>query len=304
MFTKSGPIMWLALVVAAALATPALDAAGGKGDPKVYRTRVFRLKNFDPEAAKDLLEELLTEPLDVLGPGRPGAPGGGGNLFDLPGGGLAGRGPGLGGGGPSTAGAGVTLPPAPGANPAGGSAPGGLGGPSTVGGLRGPGAPGAAAPGGKRFPGQRFPGQGGGDMGTSGERYRLMVDDKSRSIIMRGPEPDVNVAVELMNILELPADRPLPANLVAIRAFRVEAEPEKLAEKLQGLGYKAKLVAVSSLNLIVAAGPDEDLKEITDAIKALMGDDKGGAEEKPAKPKDPRPPTSEEEEGRNKIKKP
>lgn len=311
MRTLTGRVSWLSLAVAFALVTSCLAAppnSPSKGDPRVYRTKVFRLKNFEAQKAIDLLEELLSEPSDILGPAKPGSnvPGGGG-AFGQGGGagavpsGIGGGfgGPGGGVGPPGGAGPGATLPMGPRTpmNPMPGNfGPGGLGaGP----GVRGPGPMGPTGPaGGKRFPGQTGPGEG------STERYRVMLDDRTGSIIMRGPEPDVLVASELMNILEMPADRLLPNNLIAIRAFRVgDAEPDKLAEKLQGLGYKAKIVAVPSLNLVVAAGPDEDLKEITEAIKALDGGgEKGAADgDKPAKPKD-RNPTPEDEDPKAKKK--
>jgi len=264
----STPCKWclvglVAIVLGFGLELPAQPAAPGKGDPRIMRTRVFRLKNFDADRAVELLEELLTEPVDVLGPqagkndGPPfgtGAAGAGpGQLTPGPGGQpLA-----LGNGGPAATVPYPRLPPPPngqGFRPA----------PNT--GLPAPLAGRQSGPFGPNL----------GDPAGGLLRYRLTVDEKTKAIMMRGPEPDVLLASELMTVLDLPEDQPVPGRLAAIRAFRLkEADAEKVAENLQGLGPRAKIVSVPELRLVIAAGPDQDLKDLSEAIKTLDNSDPG-----------------------------
>lgn len=289
--TKAMPVIsrirfWLTVVVGLAFAMGALadpPAAARRGNPRVYRTQAFRLKNFDAEKAKELLEELLADPIDVLGPEKPGPGGPNPAGPDRPPLGLT---PGPGGQGIVVGGAidpvGITpypkLPPAPGSRPGGGFQGGGVGG---------------LAGGRPNLPAFNDP--------NAGLRYRLILDERSKSLLMRGPETDVLIASEFIGVLELPRDKPLPANLIAIRAFRLrEADPEKVAENLLALGHKVTIVAVPSLDLVVATGPDAELKEIAEAVKTLDGGEKGDTEAQPAKPKGPRKPVPEEEDGKRK----
>jgi hypothetical protein len=254
-----------AVVLGFGLELQAQPAAPGKGDPKVMRTRVFRLKNFDADKAVELLEELLTEPVDVLGP-QPGKNDGPpfGRGVGAPGPGQVTPGPGgqplvLGNNGPAAIVPYPRLPPPPNGQGFPAAPNTGLPGP-LAGRQSGPFGPNLGAPAGGLL------------------RYRLTVDEKTKAIMMRGPEPDVVLASELMTVLDLPEDQPVPGRLVAIRAFRLkDADAEKVAENLQGLGPRAKIVSVPELRLVIAAGPDQDLKDLSEAIKTLDNSDPDGS---------------------------
>jgi hypothetical protein len=258
--------LFVTLALVFGVAAVAFAAPPGKGDSQAYKTRTFRLKNFDADQAVEILEELLTEPVDVLGPdkggGRGGPPFGDGPPFgNNPGGAGPGSRPTILGNGPFGF-----------AGPAGAPPPGGGVGPVPPR-LTGPGQPNPGLP----STGLPLPGGSGGN-----GRYRIMVDERSKSILMRGPESDVKVAVELMALLDLEVDAPVPANLAALRGYRLkEADAENVAESLQNLGTKAKIVAVPSLKLVLATGPEEDLKDVGEAVRALDTADE-------AKPKLPR----------------
>jgi hypothetical protein len=274
----------LVMLLLGAVSAAAQPPAPGKDGAKGYRTRVYRLKTFDAEKAMEILEELLSEPKDVLG--FPGKAGPGGPGFGPPG---SGSGPGFGPGVAAPMGFGsspispppLPLPPGVAGGGKSGNAPAGAGGPL-------PPSLGGSGGGGPLPPVL-------GDSNSS-QRYRLTFDERTNSIVLRAPDQEVQLATELMSVLELPADRAIPGNLNALRAFRLkEADAAKLAEKLQGLGYKARIVAVESLRLLLAAGPAEDLKEIADAITELDGADPEEKGTPPPKKKDS--PPAEEEDG-------
>lgn len=305
--------------------------ASGKGNPNVIRNRVFRLKNFDPERAVQILEELLTEPLDVFIPNpnankrRGSEPSGPPFVRDpAPGpGGLGGPGtaPSAGastpfggaGGAPGGQGAADQLP-AP-ANPGAvipyprlPPPPGGLGSGQPSGIPVGPSPMAPRLPQPPGVPSGGFAGPfGGGNapMPPIGppERYRIAVDGKTKTILMRGLEPDVLAAAELFAVLDLPEDQPIP-KLSHIRAFRLKtADPRKVAEQMEALGTAARVVAVTDLNLVVAFGPEHELKDIADAIGALDAEDPEQPDlEKPrgtaGSSRPERKPMPEEEDGK------
>jgi hypothetical protein len=293
---RLGSVVCVALAIVIVVPeVPAQQSGSGRGSPNAVRNRAFRLKNFEPERAVEILEELLTEPLDVFIP-NPGAGKRRGNQADgppylrdpLPGSGVGpGAGPAAGaatpfggGTGPNPGGQGAAdqlpMPTGPGAvipYPRLPPPPGGLGGSGQPSGIpsgappaaptlpRPPGVPGFAGP----FGGGNAPAP---PIGPP-ERYRIAVDGKTKTILMRGLEPDVLAAAELFAVLDLPEDQPLP-KLSHIRAFRLkEADPRKVAEQMESLGTAARVVAVPELNLIVAYGPEQELKDIADAISAL-----------------------------------
>jgi hypothetical protein len=279
-----------------------------RGQPAGVRTRVFRLKNFEAERAVQILEELLTEPVDVFIP-QPGSPGGnrGGKTPDgppflrdpAPGPNVPGPGsnPMAPGGQPQTPMATAGAPgSAPGTPPAGNFTADqlpGASGPSSVspyprlpppprgnfaGGAPGPTPLPPALPGGPGLPpgyGNLYGQQAGGvptgplPPALPPQRYRITADNKTGTVIMRGLESDVLIAADLMAVLDLPVDQPLP-KLSALRAFRMkEADPEEVVQKLEGLGTAARIVAVRDLRLVLAVGPEQELKDLTEAILAL-----------------------------------
>jgi hypothetical protein len=154
----------------------------------------------------------------------------------------------------------------------GGAMPGGVGGPV------------AGAPGG--FGALGF---GGGALGMLGAlggpvelgpTHRLAVDDRSGSLLARGTDRDLQLTAELVAVLETPSDKPLP-KLTRLRAYRLRhAQAADLVEAFNSLDLDARIVAEPNSNLLFAAGPEERLKEIDEAIKTL---DVAGKKQ-PAKP--------------------
>src|SRR5262249_28986032 len=157
------------------------------------------------------------------------------------------------------------LPPPPAEAPAmGGGAPAPM-----VGMRGGPGGmmPGMAMPGG--FPaGLGALGIGGG--GLAGPSYRAAMDARTPALVVAGSGRDVAVAADFVTAMNAPADKPLP-KLEHLRAYRLRfADPAELAAVFQQLELEASIVpGPQGSKLLFAAGADELLQELDEAVKAL-----------------------------------
>lgn len=211
--------------------------------------KAFRLTRRDSNEVKRTVQTLLGE--------LPGGLAMGGNFL---GGGLGGGLSGL-GGGFSGLGAGTGL--------SGGGFGGGF-------------------PGGN-FSGGSFSGGGGLDsLGGLGARigsgWRAVVDPRTQVLLVRGSEKDVQIATDLVTVVETPADKPLP-RVKSLVAFQLKfADPDALASVLNldqqvrfdvspaenlFLVPQLRLAALASAKLLLAAGPEEALKQMGEVIKEL-----------------------------------
>jgi len=201
--------------------------------PGKLRTKVFRLAVCDPEEVRQILEGLLDDSATVSTtmPGVPGGPAGGGPL-------------------------GV------------GTAPGALPGVP-------PGTPGVPGSGGVGFPGGGFGGGLGGGLGGFGGGFvapppwRVTIDARTRAMVVRGTERDLQIANDLVAIVEAPADKPLPA-VKSLRAFRLQhAKADELQTVLEELELETRVVSAPAAKLLIASGSEEVLRELADIVKEL-----------------------------------
>ncbi len=156
--------------------------------------------------------------------------------------------------------------------------PGGPGG--MVGGVGGRGGMmGAMGPGGM-MPGGGVP-MGGGfaGFGSGPGSWRLAVDQRTRSLIVRGTERDLQTVADLVAVLDLPAGKPIP-KVKNLRAYQLRhANAEELTQVLQLLELDVRIVPLPKANLLILAGAEEAMKEIGSVIEELDVEQKA-----PAKP--------------------
>jgi hypothetical protein len=233
-----------------AFSTSALAQGGlppGKGAPKgplpaveppspkkATHTRVFTPKHTDPAEVLQAIDMLLEgvanlEPV-LDSPAPPGIPG---------------VGPGFTPGGPG--------------KPFGPGAPGGPGGPGPVPG----GFPGAGLLGGI--------GLGGMMGGVAGPPHaaRLAMDKRTGSIIVRGPEKELQIASDLFKLLDNPPDKPLP-EFKSLRAFPLKFTRASNVANLAGeLEFGVAVLALDEAKLLVAVGPPDAIRELAELVTAL-----------------------------------
>ena len=124
-------------------------------------------------------------------------------------------------------------------------------------------APGAGAP------------SGPGAEGVSPD-WRLTVDERTRSIIIRGSRQDLRRAAEVIALLDLPAGKAAPKTK-NMQAFKLKhAEAAKIAAILDELGLDARVLALEGTNRVIVAGSEAAVKEAADLIEQLDVDARGG----------------------------
>ncbi len=141
--------------------------------------------------------------------------------------------------------------------------------------------PGMMAPGtGGKMP-PMMSGPGGGatpPAGTGGvsPNWRLTVDERTRSIIIRGSREDLRRAAEVIALLDLPAGKAAPKSK-NMQAFKLKhAEAAKIAVILDELGLDARVLALEGTNRVIVAGTEAAVKEAADLIEQLDVEARGG----------------------------
>jgi hypothetical protein len=108
--------------------------------------------------------------------------------------------------------------------------------------------------------------------GASGPvNCRAVADVRTRSLIVRGTAKDLQLAAEVVAVLDTAEDKPLPGT-TALKAFRLKhVDAVDLVGILQALddNIKYRLAPVGRMKLLLATGTDEQMKELAEAVKEL-----------------------------------
>jgi len=106
----------------------------------------------------------------------------------------------------------------------------------------------------------------GGGMG--GPTWRLAADPRTKSLIIRGSEKEVDIAADLVAVLDLPADKPIP-KVKNLRAYKLKhASAQDLNALLSSL-MDARMVPVEKGNILIVAGSEDVMKDIDSVVEAL-----------------------------------
>jgi beta-lactamase regulating signal transducer with metallopeptidase domain len=118
-----------------------------------------------------------------------------------------------------------------------------------------------------------------GQEGESPTPCHLAADSRTRSLIVRGSEKHLAIAADLVTVLDLPSDMPIPKvrNLSAYRLAHAEAV--EVAQVLYRLNFRSRFAPATDKTLIVV-GPEKELKEIGEVIKQLDVEGKGSKPDK------------------------
>jgi beta-lactamase regulating signal transducer with metallopeptidase domain len=121
-----------------------------------------------------------------------------------------------------------------------------------------------------------MPGMGSGGMGRPDTTWRLAVDKRSRSLIVRGTEQDIRTVADLLAVLDVGEGKGV-LRVKNLRVFRLRyANAHEVAGILGALGIDGVVVAAPGGRSIVANGPESALKEIGEVIEAVDVEGKPG----------------------------
>jgi hypothetical protein len=108
-----------------------------------------------------------------------------------------------------------------------------------------------------------------GGIGGGGPSWRLAVDARSRSLIVRGQDRDLQTAADLVAVLDLPPGKPIP-QVKNLRAYKLQhADAEELSNVLSNLELDVRIVPVPGRNILVISGPEAEMKEVCQVIEEL-----------------------------------
>lgn len=100
---------------------------------------------------------------------------------------------------------------------------------------------------------------------------RAVADIRTRSIIVRGTAKDLQLAADVVAILDTAEDKPLPG-VTSFKPFRLKhVDAVDFVGILQALDPNPayRVVPVGRMKLLLATGADEQLKELAEAVKEL-----------------------------------
>lgn len=103
----------------------------------------------------------------------------------------------------------------------------------------------------------------------AGHDWRLTIDERTQSIIMRGSRGDLQRAADLIALLDQPGGKAVP-KVKNLQAFKLKyAKADKLTEILGQLDIDANILPLTQTNRLIVTGSDAALKEVADLIEQL-----------------------------------
>jgi type II secretory pathway component GspD/PulD (secretin) len=146
----------------------------------------------------------------------------------------------------------------------------GPGGPPMGGvGMLGVGGVGVGAPG--------IPGGGLGALGVGGiggfggmpGAFQVSIDPRTRSVIVRASDKNLQLTADLISVLDLPKGKAMP-EVKTLKALSLKhADAGEIMNALQAAGVEARMVALGEAKMLVVAGPEDAMKEVADLVKDL-----------------------------------
>ncbi len=110
-----------------------------------------------------------------------------------------------------------------------------------------------------------------------GSSCYFAIDQRTRSLIVRGTEKDIQAVAEFVAILDLPPNKPIP-KLKNLHAFKLRfANPENVSEVLKALNIDVLVAKIPKSTILLLNGPEAAIKEAAEIIEALDADVKGTA---------------------------
>jgi hypothetical protein len=100
---------------------------------------------------------------------------------------------------------------------------------------------------------------------------RAVADVRTRSLIVRGTAKDLQLAADVVAVLDTAEDKPLPG-VTSFKPFRLKhADAVDFVGILQALDPNPayRVVPVGRMKILLATGTDEQMKELAEAVKEL-----------------------------------
>jgi len=99
--------------------------------------------------------------------------------------------------------------------------------------------------------------------------WSMAASPCTHSLIIRGTDRDLQIAADLVAVLDLEKDKPVP-KVESLRAFNLRhARAKDIADVLRNLNLNAAFAFPPKSNLVIVIGSEAEMKEIGEVIDAL-----------------------------------
>lgn len=99
--------------------------------------------------------------------------------------------------------------------------------------------------------------------------WRLSINTRSGTVIVRGRAQDLQVASDVVAVLDLPEGK-APPKVKTVQALVLKhAEPGELAEIVRNLELPVRVVPLEEAKMVVGAGSEDALRELNNLIQQL-----------------------------------
>lgn len=99
--------------------------------------------------------------------------------------------------------------------------------------------------------------------------FRVVVSNRTRSLVIRGSDMELRIATDLIAVLESPAEKPIP-KVKSLSVFSLKhAEADELEPVLTRLDLEVRLLALPAAKLLIATGVEDHLKSLADIVREL-----------------------------------
>jgi type II secretory pathway component GspD/PulD (secretin) len=128
-----------------------------------------------------------------------------------------------------------------------------------------------------------FGGGMGGGMARPNTSWRIAVDERTNSLIVRGNESDLRTIGEIVAALDV-GDNKAATKLKNLRTFKLKhADVNQVSQIVQDLELNVRVSILPSSEMLVISGGESALKEVADLIEDLDVEGKPVKEIKPPK---------------------
>src|SRR5262249_1760240 len=105
---------------------------------------------------------------------------------------------------------------------------------------------------------------------------RFAADPRTRTLLVRGPERDLQIIADLVTVLDVAPKKTAP-KVKNLRVFRLKhADPDTVAAAVSQLGIQGRIAPAridradgTADLLVIAMGSEEQIREVSQVIEAL-----------------------------------
>ena len=105
--------------------------------------------------------------------------------------------------------------------------------------------------------------------GAPAGNFGISADARTRSIIVRGTEKHLQMAADLVAVLDQPTGKD-PMEVKSLRAVSLKhAKPQELVEVIEQLALDCRVVSLPAVKMLIFTGSDQVMEDLAEVIAEL-----------------------------------